>query len=327
MKQHKVTIEPSGTSFLVKPDETILDAALRQQIEIPYNCQEGDCATCMGRLLEGQIDYPEIEPYVLTPTEIKAGNILTCCSAPNSDCIIWLEGVSAPESTSQAVLNCPLITCTPLNETITEIVISTANYPNFYWQAGQYVNLHSTTPEDSRPYTIANYGQEKCIFYLQHVVTYNRLLIEQIKLQAKVTLSGPFGDCIYHSQPNDIPLYLVAGGTGFAQLRAIAEAAFLDQYAGPIHAFWGVRKAQDFHSLDLLAQWKTQYANFDYTLAISDDTANWQGKTGVIHQVALEQFLDLAGCRCYISGPSEMVKQAKLAFQLHGQDPKLCHSD
>ena len=161
-----------------------------------------------------------------------------------------------------------------MNNSITEIVVSITEHAEFHWQAGQYVNIHNTALGDARPYTIANYGEEKCIFYLQHKVAYNQDIIEQIKQQEKMTFTGPFGNCIYHAEPADIPLYLIAGGTGFAQLRTIAEAAFLDQYTASIHAFWGARKAEDFHSLDLLTRWKTQYSNFDFTLAISDDTEN-----------------------------------------------------
>lgn len=327
MKYHKVTMEPSGKSFLVSPGETILDAGLRQQFDLPYNCQEGDCATCMGRLLDGDVHYPNVEPCALTPAEINEGNILTCCSSPNKDCIIWLEGVSAPEDISEITIDCPLISCTPLNESITEITVSIAEHAEFHWQAGQYATLHNTSTHDSRPYTIANFGQEKCIFYLQHTVAYNQTLIEQIKQDEQITLTGPFGECIYHAEPADIPLLLIAGGTGFAQLRTIAEAAFLDQYPGPIHAFWGVRNKKDFHSIDLLKQWQTQYTNFKYILAVSETVTNWQGNTGLIHEVVLNNYPNLTDCRCYVSGPSAMITTVKQAFIEHGQDPELFYSD
>ena len=51
----KVTVRPSGRSFTVEGDETVLASALRQGIGIAYGCKNGACGTCRGKLLEGQL--------------------------------------------------------------------------------------------------------------------------------------------------------------------------------------------------------------------------------------------------------------------------------
>ena len=138
----KITIEPSGKTLFVKPDETILSAGLRQQFDLPYSCEEGECATCMGRLMQGDIGYPHIEPCCLSQAEEEQGNILLCSAVPKSDCILWLEGITAPEDIPPKTITCPLILQKPLNEKLTHLIASIPTEVVFHWQAGLLMHNH-----------------------------------------------------------------------------------------------------------------------------------------------------------------------------------------
>jgi CDP-4-dehydro-6-deoxyglucose reductase len=50
----KVTVRPSGREFTVEGDETILAAALRSGVGLPYGCKNGACGTCKAKGLEGR---------------------------------------------------------------------------------------------------------------------------------------------------------------------------------------------------------------------------------------------------------------------------------
>ena len=50
-----VTVRPSGRTFSVENDETVLEAALRNGVGLPYGCKNGACGTCRGKLIEGQL--------------------------------------------------------------------------------------------------------------------------------------------------------------------------------------------------------------------------------------------------------------------------------
>jgi ring-1,2-phenylacetyl-CoA epoxidase subunit PaaE len=66
----------------IKPDEFILEAALDEDLDMPFSCQSGICTTCRGRLLSGNVIMED--PEGLSDEEITAGYILTCVSHPNS---------------------------------------------------------------------------------------------------------------------------------------------------------------------------------------------------------------------------------------------------
>lgn len=70
-KEHIVTVEP---------DETILMAAIRENIDPPYACQIGACCTCRAMKVEGEISMDEREG--LSDSEIEEGYVLTCQSHP-----------------------------------------------------------------------------------------------------------------------------------------------------------------------------------------------------------------------------------------------------
>ena len=53
----QINIRPSDHTFACEPDETVLQAAMRADLMIPYGCRNGACGTCKGRILEGVVDY------------------------------------------------------------------------------------------------------------------------------------------------------------------------------------------------------------------------------------------------------------------------------
>ena len=64
---------------------TILDAALNQNIDVPYSCQGGVCSSCIGKVTNGSAKM--IENNILTDQEIKDGLVLACQAIPLSNSI------------------------------------------------------------------------------------------------------------------------------------------------------------------------------------------------------------------------------------------------
>ena len=84
----KIEILPDGPSFEANPGETLLRAALRQDVELPNGCRGGHCGACAITLKSGFIHYPsgQIEALHGRP----AGTCLTCQAVAHSDLTIEL---------------------------------------------------------------------------------------------------------------------------------------------------------------------------------------------------------------------------------------------
>jgi ring-1,2-phenylacetyl-CoA epoxidase subunit PaaE len=66
-------------------NESVLDAALRAGLDLPYSCRDGVCGTCRAKLRSGQVDQPMSD---LSPTEIEAGYVLTCQARPQTEDVV-----------------------------------------------------------------------------------------------------------------------------------------------------------------------------------------------------------------------------------------------
>ncbi|MCB0844351.1 MAG: ferredoxin--NADP reductase [Bacteroidetes bacterium] len=78
----KVEIELGQETYhvMVPPGVTVLDAALSQDLAIPYSCRRGTCATCMGKLISGKVDT--VDESSLLEFEKEQGFVLVCQAHP-----------------------------------------------------------------------------------------------------------------------------------------------------------------------------------------------------------------------------------------------------
>lgn len=81
-----VLYEGNEYKFAVEPHQTILEAALEQDIDLPYSCQAGMCTACLGKCVSGEVKLDEEDG--LSESEIKAGYILTCVARPISKNVV-----------------------------------------------------------------------------------------------------------------------------------------------------------------------------------------------------------------------------------------------
>lgn len=83
MVQVTVLLDGRASSFEMRPDERVLDAALRVRGELPYACKGGVCSTCRAKVVSGEVRMAR--NWALEPEEIAAGYVLTCQSSPTTD--------------------------------------------------------------------------------------------------------------------------------------------------------------------------------------------------------------------------------------------------
>ena len=86
---YTVQILPEQHEFEVNSEQTVLDAALNNNIIFPHRCRVGACGTCLCKMLSGKVRY-HLEP-LLTEQEKKEGWIFTCQAFAESNLVLTLD--------------------------------------------------------------------------------------------------------------------------------------------------------------------------------------------------------------------------------------------
>src|SRR5581483_6599706 len=78
----KVRFEPIGEEIECGTDETVLDAAFRQGLNLVYGCREGQCSACKCFLMEGDVEMKRYSNFALSDSEQAGGYSLMCRAMP-----------------------------------------------------------------------------------------------------------------------------------------------------------------------------------------------------------------------------------------------------
>lgn len=320
-----VTIQPSGHQISVNEGESIIDAALRQGIVIPYSCRGGTCGTCMGEVISGELSYPNGLPPAITEAEAAAGQALFCTATPRSDLEIRVREVRAGTDIVPRKLPARVVEITELSHDVRRLLLRPPANLRMPFFAGQYIDILLPGGR-RRGFSLANapHDDEFLELHVRLVAggQFTKHVFSDMQEGALLRLEGPFGQ-FYLREDSERPILLMGGGTGFAPLKGILEHAFQIGVQRPMHLFWGVRAKRDLYLDDLPRQWAQAHPQFRYTPVLShpEPADQWQGRTGLVPDVLLADYPDLSGYDIYMSGPPAMIEAAKQTFAEHGLDP------
>lgn len=84
----KLTIYYEGERYVceMEAEQTLLDVALENGIDIPFSCNSGLCNTCRAKCVKGKVSMLEDEG--LTEAEVDQGYVLTCVGRAASDEVV-----------------------------------------------------------------------------------------------------------------------------------------------------------------------------------------------------------------------------------------------
>jgi len=277
----EVTIRPSGHQFTVKKDELILDAALRQVISFPYGCRSGACGNCLGKIISGEVSYPEGLPVSLSEEDHAKGDTLFCSAIANSSLEIEVVEVAEDEIEVQT-LPARITSLHKLSHDVMEMTLTLPKGKRLQFHAGQYVEF-LLKDDKKRAFSLANapIDDETLKLHLRLIEGgyFTTHVFNGMKEKALVRIHGPLGTFFVRSE-SERALIFIAGGTGFAPIKAMVEQLIAEDNQREIHIYWGARAKEDLYSNELAQKWEKKYAHIHYTPVLSSakETDQWQGR-------------------------------------------------
>jgi CDP-4-dehydro-6-deoxyglucose reductase len=140
-------------------------------------------------------------------------------------------------------------------------------------------------------------------------------LFNTFKGREILRFEGPLGT-FYLRETSDKPVIFVAGGTGFAPIKAIIEHMLFHRIPREIVLYWGARAKRDLYMPEVPGRWQQENANFTFIPVLSEPSPDdhWPGRTGFVHRAVMDDFKDLSGYQVYACGAPAMIDAAKREF-------------
>ncbi|MBU6510672.1 MAG: CDP-6-deoxy-delta-3,4-glucoseen reductase [Betaproteobacteria bacterium] len=311
-----VTIQPAGRSFEVDDSETVLAAAIRQGVGLPYGCQDGACGSCKCRWISGAFDLAQHQLKALSEQERSAGMVLTCRMHAHEDVVLECAELPAADMFPVRKMPCRV---QALEFPAPDVAVLRLQLPAnevFRYLAGQYLQF-ILRDGSRRSYSMASApdGQPAVQLHIRHMPggKFTDQVFGTLKERDILRMEGPYGS-FYLRESGERPLVLLASGTGLAPIKAILEQLASEGNTRPATLYWGGRRRADLYLMDWALAQDEALPWLRFVPVLSEPDADWQGRTGFVHRAVMEDLPDLSGHEVYACGSPLMVDAARAEF-------------
>jgi CDP-4-dehydro-6-deoxyglucose reductase len=311
----QITVQPSGHQFECDEGETVLAAAIRAGIGLPYGCKNGACGSCKGKIVEGQVTHKPHQQRALTLEEAVRGMSLFCCAVPAGDVVIEAREIAG--SSDYPLRKMPT-RVSAIRKAAPDVAIITLQLPAneaLAYRAGQYIEFLLKEGK-RRAYSIASAPslEQPLELHIRHLPggSFTDHVFSTMKERDILRFEGPLGT-FFLREDSDKPVILLASGTGFAPVKALVEHMIHLKSTRPVTLYWGGRRPQDLYMHALCEQWAAELPHLRYVPVVSDALPEdqWQGRTGFVHAAVMQDYPDLSGFQVYACGAPVMVDAAR----------------
>jgi CDP-4-dehydro-6-deoxyglucose reductase, E3 len=336
----RVSLSKSDRSFRVAPRQSVLDAALGAGLNLPHSCKGGNCGACRGRLLQGEIHYPNGRPLGLADSEVADGYILLCQARAAGDLTIEIAEIGTPEEATVKRLPSRIERLEVLSHDVMGVYLRLPAAESFHFEPGQYIDILLSGGR-RRSFSIASPPHDSRLLEL-HIRRVEGgeftegLFAEQAR-NTLLSIEGPLGRFVYRPAAVDpadgalegggtaagAPMLLVGGGTGLAPLKSILRHVIENHLPRDLLLYWGVRSERDLYYHRELEELAARAPNFRYRAVLSEPGPNWTGRRGWVHEAVLADLGRLDAMDIYASGPPAMIAAVRQEFAGRGAASRL----
>jgi len=331
-REFSVRIEPHGRRIVVAENRSVLDAALAAGLNLPHSCKSGHCASCRARLKSGEIHYPNGRTAGLTEAEARQGDILLCQARPRSDLVVEARLVANATDVEIKTLPCRIARLERLAPDVMQVFLRLPAVETLRFQPGQYLDVLLDGGR-RRSFSIASPPHDPDLLEL-HVRRvpggdFTVALFDRLQVGALLKIEGPIVQFLYRESA--APALMIAGGTGFAPLKAMLRHALERGSAREFHFYWGARQAVDVYEEARMLEWVRAHPQLKFTAVLSEatslDPSARHHRLGWVHEAVLADHPSLDAFDVYTAGPPALVEAIRATFPQRGVTDDRLHFD
>lgn len=325
---HRISIDTAEIAFDCTSGQSVLDAALRAGIELPYSCRKGVCGSCAGSIAAGQVTG--INGAAIRNDACASGQVLYCMCTPVADVVLRPTSWKRLDPSARKNFTARVFSNEHAAPDVSVLRLRLPAGQRARFQAGQYLQV-LLDDGSTRSYSMANPPQESdgVTLHIRHVPG-GRFSAQVAQLVPGDTLQVelPFGQVALRAD-DARPIVFVAGGTGFAPVKSILDDMLKRRVKRPATLVWGAREANGLYLRPAVERWQKQWPDFRFIAALSDTPADAAGAAfaGRVDQALRTACPDLAGHVVYCCGSPPMVAAVRGVAAESGLAAEDFHAD
>ncbi len=306
MREHWVTIEPSGHRFEIDDQGSILQGGLKSGIALAYGCSNGTCGKCRARRISGEIERISHSDYVFKASEKAQGLFLMCTHTPASDELVVeaMEAQNADEISMQWID----IKVRAIEFPVEDVAVVRAQTPRsqrLRFLAGQTARL--TLPDKAaRRVSLASCpcDDRNLEFHISRIEgePFSETLFGDSADIRQVGLVGPHGSFTLREGSPERTIF-IAEDTGFGPIRSLIEHAMSLDEDAPMSLYRKTRDPGGHYLANLCRAWADALDDFRFQ-AISGEKPD-----ELLSEIAADH-PDLGASTVYAAGSKAMLESA-----------------
>ena len=327
MMNARVQIEGTEVYFSSDAMGSVLDAALRAGIELPYSCRKGVCGNCAARVVQGEVvPRPGMS---LRNEACGPDQVLLCASVAAGDLVLAPVRWRRIEPGARKTVVARVYSHDRPAPDVSVLRLRLPAGQRVRFAAGQYLQV-KLEDGSARCYSMANPPHENdgVTLHVRHVNggRFTQKLATLVAGDA-LTLELPFGQV--DLPPDDArPIVFVVGGTGFAPVKSILDDWARRKVSRDITLIWGARDTPGLYLPSAVDRWRKAWPGLRYVPALSEVGDPGTGIfAGRVDQALQAHCPNLAGHVVYACGSPLMVEAVRQAALRAGAQACDVHAD
>jgi CDP-4-dehydro-6-deoxyglucose reductase len=314
----------SGKTFESRAGESLLDAALRAGITLPYSCRTGRCGSCKGTVRSGETT-PLHDELDLTDAERAAGAILTCVRSATGDIDLAIEDLGDAHLAPARTWPCRVQSIEHLAPDVVRVMLRLPPTSEFSFVAGQYIDTigHGGL---RRSYSVAGTiaASKQVELHIRQVPggAMSDYWFASAKVNDLLRMHGPLGT-FFIRETEGLELIFLATGTGMAPVKAMLEALSQHEHQPrSVTVYWGGRVPTDIY-------WDSQQVTIAHRFVpvLSRAADDWTGVRGHVQDALLRDGFNASSTAVYACGSEAMIHSARTQLLSAGLPEGCFHSD
>lgn len=303
----EIRIANSDICFIAQKGQSILDAALKAGIELPYSCRKGVCGNCAGAVLAG-----EVQCGAGSDSAPLQGVFLCQCVAL-SDISIAPSSWQRSDPSTRRRFAVKVFRNSLLAPDVSLLQLRLPAGQRAKFKAGQYLQIQ-LTDGSRRSYSMANAPHENDTLqlHIRHLPG-GRFseLVPTLQPGAYLEVELPFG-AFELTEDSHKPMLCVVGGTGFAPVKSLLDHMVRKDIHRTVTLVWGARDRHGLYLLAAVERWQKLWPDFRFLPALEDPTGSealqvFHGRVDGALRSLFSEPLSLHNHEVYCCGSSQMV--------------------